>query len=77
MSSLRDDVNSRAYASVARGDLRVCHCSECDAAPEPACSTCRADCVPLDGEGYCPECRPREEETCAEWEERVGKRRAK
>ena len=38
---------------------------------------CRADCVPLDGEGYCPECRPREEETCAEWQERVGKRRAK
>ena len=65
MSSLRDDVNSRAYASVARGDLRVCHCSDCDAKPEPepACSGCAADDVPLNDEGLCAMCQPGEEES--------------
>ena len=73
MSSLRDDVNSRAYASVARGDLRVCHCSDCDAEPEPACSGCRADDVPLDDDGLCAMCRPGEDETCAEYDARMGR----
>lgn len=62
MSSLRDDVNSRAYASVARGDLRVCHCSDCDAPADPACSGYAADDVPLNDDGLCAMCRPGEVE---------------
>ena len=62
MSRLRDDVNSRAYASVARGDLRVCHCDSCDAPADPACSGCRADYVPLDDDGLCAMCCPVEVE---------------
>lgn len=62
MSSLRDDVSSRAYASVARGDLRVCHCDVCDAPAEPACSVCRADDVPLNDDGLCAMCQPVEVE---------------
>lgn len=71
MSSLRDDLNSRVYASES-GALRVCHCSTCDALPEPACSVCKADEIPLDfndlsDEYLCATCAPREGETCGDY----------
>ena len=74
MSSLRDDVSSRAYAS-ASGDLRVCRCADCDSRPGPPCAICGTDCVPLDDLCRCPECQPIGEETSAEWEARVAPRR--
>lgn len=54
----------------------VCHCSDCDAPPEPACVICRADYVGLNEQGECAECAPREDETCEEWADRVKWRRA-
>lgn len=45
--------------------------------PEPSCVICRADGVDIDDWGHCPECRPREEETCEAWDARVAPRRAK
>ncbi len=55
----------------------TCHCSDCDAKPEPSCVICRADGVDIDDWGHCPECRPREDETCEAYEARVAARRAK
>lgn len=49
----------------------TCHCSECDAKPEPACVVCKGDCIPLNDLGECAACQPREEETCEEYADRV------
>ena len=54
---------------------RTCHCSTCDAPPEPACTNCKADCAEIDERGLCAMCRPIDEETCEDWENRVAKRR--
>ena len=55
----------------------VCHCSSCDAKPEPACKVCGHDEIPLNNAGECAECAPHGEETCEEWRARVAPRRAK
>ena len=55
----------------------TCHCSDCDAKPEPACVVCKGDCIPLNDAGECAECAPREDETCEDWLERMKTRRQK
>lgn len=40
-----------------------------------ACAICRADGVPISEEGWCAECAPKEEESCAEWLYRMRPRR--
>lgn len=54
---------------------RICHCSDCDAPPEPACKVCQGDGIEIDEWGLCAECRPTETETTAEYEERMQGRR--
>ena len=43
---------------------------------EPACSICHCDGLELTGGGLCLACAPREDESCADWEDRVRARRA-
>ncbi len=47
--------------------LVICHCSDCDAPPEPACSVCGHDYIPLDEDGHCANCAPREDESCEDY----------
>jgi len=79
VSSLRDDMNSRAYASADRyyrdRDLEDGSCSRTKGTP--ACVVCKADGIPLNDAGECAGCEPREEETCEAWIERTKARRAK
>lgn len=75
MSSLRDDVNSRAYASVDR----YWRNRDLDAGlidRDLACVECLEDGVEIDSNGRCAECRPTDTETEAEWAARIAVRRA-
>ncbi len=68
VSSLRDDLNSRAYASELPG-----YGAERSPAGEPVvpCAVCGEDEIPLNDDGECARCAPREDETCSEWLERT------
>jgi hypothetical protein len=71
VSSLRDDLNSRAYAREGRSGVRTCHCSGCDATPVVPCRVCGEDEIPLDEDGHCATCAPTEFESCEDWVARV------
>ena len=76
MSSLRDDLNSRAYASADRyGRNRDLDDGTVDTSGK--CAICGTDCVAVDWASRCAVCAPQGEETCDEWERRVAARRAK
>jgi len=54
----------------------TCHCSDCDAKPEPACVVCRADDVPLNDDGLCAMCCPGEDEICEDYAARMRRIRS-
>ena len=74
MSSLRDDVNSRAYASADRYH-RNRDLDDGLIDTGGTCVVCGEDGIEVDCLSRCADCAPRGEETCEEWQARVAPRR--